>query len=32
MELFRGYEKVQLEVTLEKKPTVQAPPPSSDVQ
>ena len=32
MELFRGQEKVQLEVILEKAPTVQVPPPSSDVQ
>ena len=32
MELFRGQEKVHLEVILEKAPTVQAPPPSSDVQ
>lgn len=32
MELFRGQEKMQLEVILEKAPTVQVPPPSSDVQ
>lgn len=32
MELFRGHEKVQLVVILEKAPTVQVPPPSSDVK
>ena len=32
MDLFRGQEKVQLEVILEKAPSVQVPPPSSNVQ